>query len=67
MVPRRDGAANGGEGGGGQSCPLAHFSLPLGSCRIFAAQSDGRLGEKALRVDAATKRAVVTSGTGDFQ
>ncbi len=38
----------GTENSGGQACPIAHFGLPLGTCRISAILSDGRVAQKKV-------------------
>ena len=43
---------NGAESCGGQACPVAHFGLPLGPCRVSVALSDGRVAQKTVSVQA---------------
>lgn len=43
-------ALDGADGCGGQVCPIAHFSLPLGRCTISVCLSDGRVARKTVEV-----------------
>ncbi|MBS3735333.1 MAG: hypothetical protein KGY99_10490 [Phycisphaerae bacterium] len=43
---------NGAEGCGGQACPVAHCAVPLGTCRITVALSDGRAAARYVTVRA---------------
>ncbi|NQT85555.1 VCBS repeat-containing protein, partial [bacterium] len=56
---------NGAESAGGQASPMAHFGVPLGSCRVSVALSDGRVAQKTVAVAAPGAR--VTLADGDFK
>jgi len=58
---------NGAEGPGGQAGPAAHLYLPLGTCRVFAALTDGRVAEKRLTVEAATRHLKLGIGSEEFK
>jgi len=58
---------NGGEGPGGQACPVAHFSLPAEACKVAVALSDGRVAMKALPADPKANRVKLTLQDKDFE
>jgi hypothetical protein len=41
---------NGAESCGGQACPVAHFGLPVGKCRVSVCLSDGRVAQKTMSI-----------------
>ena len=41
--------------------------VPLGTCKVYAALSDGRLASKPLTVNADTKHVKVTFEESDFR
>ena len=55
----------GAESCGGQACPVAHFGLPLGKCRVSAALTDGRVAQKSVTIR--PKPATLTLRDGDFK
>ena len=48
LLGRRE--VTGADGCGGQPCPIVHFGLPMGKCRITVCLSDGRFARKCVDV-----------------
>jgi len=53
------------QGPGGQAPPIAHFALPLGTCRVSVCLSDGRAARKSVTIGA--KAATIRFHEGDFK
>ena len=56
---------NGAEGCGGQSSPVAHVAVPVGTCSITAVLSDGRVAQKKIEVP--PEGAFVTLSEAEFE
>ena len=55
----------GAESCGGQACPVAHFGLPVGPCRVSVCLSDGRVAQKPVTIGPNGAR--VTLSEKDFK